>query len=429
MVDKISIMDFLEKKSFFSQVFNKLNLYKYLQNNNISLYCGFDPTDSSLHIGHLLPIFCLKYFQDFGHTPIILVGGATSIVGDPSFRMYERSKNSLDFLRFNQTCLEKQLLFFFNDSHHIKNKAIILNNYSWFQDISILSFLRKIGIYFSVNHMIHKKSVKKRLIKEKTGMSFTEFSYSLLQAYDFSILYKKYGVKLQIGGSDQWGNILSGIHLIKKLYHDEVFGATNSLLINSNGKKFGKTEKDITIWLNPKRTSPYKFYQFWINILDQDVDNFIRLFTPINIDMIDIKFCDSDHKKNIINKKIFLADFLTKFVHGKNSLISVKRIINVLFKGGSIKNVKEEDFIQLLQDGIPSIICNNFIDLANLLVKSSLSVSLNQARNMIISGAIFINGRPQTQKNYFFTSSDLLHDKYTLLCRGKKNHVLVSWKI
>ncbi|VFP81376.1 tyrosine--tRNA ligase [Buchnera aphidicola] len=429
MVNKINIMDFLEKKNFFSQIFNKLDLYKYIQNNRIFLYCGFDPTNSSLHIGHLLPILCLKYFQNFGHTPIILIGGATSIVGDPSFKERERKKNSLDFLKFNQICLEKQLLFFFDDSNHIKNKALILNNYSWFQDISILSFLRKIGIHFSINYMIHKKSVKKRLLKEKTGMSFTEFSYSLMQAYDFSILYKRYGVKLQIGGSDQWGNILSGIHLIKKLYNDEVFGATNSLLTDTSGKKFGKTEKGTTIWLDPKRTSPYKFYQFWINISDQDINNFITLFTPIDINMIDIKFCDTNYKTNIINKKIFLADFLTHFVHGQHALTSVKRIINFLFKGGPIQNIKEEDFIQLLQDGIPSIVCKNFLDLPHLLVLSSLSVSLNQARNMIVSGAICINGAVQNQKNYFFSSSDLLHNKYTLLCRGKKNYVLVFWKI
>ncbi|WP_420021819.1 tyrosine--tRNA ligase [Buchnera aphidicola] len=425
---EINILDFLDKKGFFYQIHNKLNLYKYIKNKNIFLYCGFDPTESSLHVGHLLPILCLKHFQNFGHTPIILVGGATSLVGDPSFRIHERPKNSLDILRYNQSCLEKQLSFFFKDNNHIKNKAIILNNYSWFKDISILSFLIKIGTFFSVNNMIHKESVKKRLIEQKNGMSFTEFSYSLLQAYDFAFLYKKYGVKLQIGGSDQWGNILSGIRLTRKLYQEEVFGITNPLLTMPNGEKFGKTGNK-TIWLDAKRTSPYKFYQFWINTLDSDVDNFIQLFTLSNIKLINFQFNSINMTDNYINKKVFLAEFLTKFVHGKQALDSVKRIVFFLFGRGSVHDVKEEDFIQLIQDGIPSITCHNYFDLPNTLVRTRLSDSLNQARNMIISGAIRINGRVQTKKEYYFDKSDLLFDKYTLLCRGKKHYVLIFWKI
>ncbi|WP_420021841.1 tyrosine--tRNA ligase [Buchnera aphidicola] len=424
----INILDFLKKKGFFYKIFNKLNLYKHIKNKNIFLYCGFDPTESSLHVGHLLPILCLKYFQKFGHTPVILIGGATSLVGDPSFRISERSKNSPDILQYNQICLEKQLSYFFKDSDHIINKAIILNNYSWFKDISILSFLTKIGIHFSVNNMIHKESVKKRLIEQKTGISFTEFSYSLLQAYDFSILYKKYGVTLQIGGSDQGGNILSGIRLIRKLYHKEVFGITNPLLTTTNGEKFGKTGSN-TIWLDATRTSPYKFYQFWINTLDSDINNFIRLFTSMDIELVDLKFNSVHIKQNLINKKIFLAEYLTKFVHGKKALKSVKRIVYFLFGQGSIKEIKEEDFVQLIQDGIPSIFCNNLLDLPNALVKTSLSSSLTQARNMISAQAIRINGQIQIQKNYSFNKSDLLFGKYTLLCRGRKHYVLIVWKI
>ncbi|ABJ90552.1 tyrosine--tRNA ligase [Buchnera aphidicola] len=428
MRNKTNILDFLNKKNFFSKIFNQFELNNYLKNKNVFLYCGFDPTENSLHIGHLLPIICLKHFQNFGYTPIILIGGATSIVGDPSFKIYERKKQSLDLLRFNQICLEKQLLFFFNNQECLNNKVIILNNYSWFKNFSILSFLRKIGIYFSVNYMIHKESVKKRLIKEKTGMSFTEFSYSLLQAYDFLKLYEKYGVKLQIGGSDQWGNILSGIRLIKKLYKDDVFGATNSLLVKSNGEKFGKTETD-TIWLDAKKTSPFKFYQFWVNISDEDIDNFLQWFTFIDEKKINILFHDNNFIKNIINKKIFLAEFLTKLVHGKDVLISVKRIIFFLFGNGSITNIKEEDCIQLLKDGIPSIICNSFLDLPHILVKTLLVNSLNKARNMIISGAIKINGIVQTQKDYNFSKSDLLFNKYTFISKGKKNYFLIYWKI
>ncbi|VAX76325.1 tyrosine--tRNA ligase [Buchnera aphidicola] len=427
MVSDINILDFLDKKNFFSQVFDREDLYMSLKNKHISVYCGFDPTSNSLHVGHLLPILCLKYFQDFGHRPIILLGGATGIVGDPSFKMYERKKHTLDFLRFNQSCLEKQLLVFFKNNNSNKNRVIILNNYSWLKDLSILSFLRKVGIYFPVNQMIHKESVKKRLFEKKTGMSFSEFTYSLLQAYDFSILYKKYGVKLQIGGSDQWGNILSGIRLVRKLYNEKVFGATTHLLTKPNGEKFGKTE-NCTIWLDKSRTSPYTFYQFWINITDQEVNNYISLFTRMNTDMMHVQFNDIDDIKNCINKKIFLADFLTELVHGKKSLLSVKRIVYILFGGGSINNMKEDDFLQLLQDGIPFITCKFYFDLSNVLVKSSLSSSLTQSRNMIISGAIKINGIVQTKKNYNFISSDKLFNQYTLLCRGRKNYVLVKWE-
>lgn len=425
---KKNVLDFLEKKGFFSQIFNKINLYRHIQRKNVRLYCGFDPTASSLHIGHLLPILCLKYFQKFGHTPVMLIGGATGIVGDPSFRMSERPRYSSEVLQFNQICLKKQLLFFFNDNRFINNKAIILNNYSWFKDISMLFFLRKIGIYFSINNMIHKESVKKRLIEEKTGMSFTEFSYSLLQAYDFSVLYKKYGVTLQIGGSDQWGNILSGIRLIKKLYKKEVFGITNPLLTASNGEKIGKTGNH-TIWLDSKKTSPYKFYQFWINIPDNDINNFINLFSPINIEARNEKFSNTHDILNLKNKKIFLAEFLTKFVHGKHALKSVQRIIHFLFGPGSKQDITENDCEQLIQDGIPSIICNNYLDLSHVLVKAKLSSSLNQARNMIFSNAIRVNGKTQNKKDYCFVKSDFLFNKYTFLCRGKKNYVLIFWKI
>ncbi|WP_075433697.1 tyrosine--tRNA ligase [Buchnera aphidicola] len=423
-----NFLDRLEEKNFFSQVSNKSRLHKYLIDRKIFLYCGFDPTNNSLHVGHLLPILCLKYFQSFGHTPILLIGGATGMIGDPSFKRYERKKNSLDLLRYNQTCLEKQLLLFFHQDDRITNKAIILNNYTWLKDFSVLSFLKKVGDYFSVNHMIHRESVKKRLTKEKTGMSFSEFSYSLLQAYDFSVVYKHYGVKLQIGGSDQWGNILSGIRLIRKLYHDEVFGLTCPLLTKSNGEKFGKTESN-TIWLDPKKTSPYKFYQFWMNIPDSDVNNFFSLFSLFSTQETNMRLLNNNYIEEIINKKIFLANFLTQFVHGSNLLTAVQRIVNILFGKGSIQDIQKSDFLQLLQDGVPLIKCGEKISLSHALVKSLLSPSLTKARNMIVSGSIKINGIVQNQRDYVFIKSDVLFEKYTLLCRGKKNYVLIHWDL
>lgn len=428
MLDKNNILYILKKRGLIFQISDYIDLYNYINSNIISLYCGFDPTADSLHVGHLLPIICLRYFQKLGHKLYIILGGATSMIGDPSFKLYERKdNNSIETVFLNQERIMKQLLFFFSENNSTQKNVIFLNNYTWFKKISILNFLKDIGKNFSINNMINKESVKKRFLNAKTGISFTEFSYSLLQAYDFLNLYKKYGVTLQIGGSDQWGNIISGIHLIKNFFKKKVYGFTVPLFTKSNGDKFGKTENN-TIWLDAKKTSPYKFYQFWINITDDKLSEALRFFTLLDNSIYISKNNSDNVIQNIINKKIFLADIITQFVHGKRNLISVKRITKCLFGKKSISNMIEEDFLQLLQDGIPYIICKNVINLPNVLVKSKLSHSLCHARNLIKSGAVRVNNILKIEKDYSFKINDRIFGKYTILRKGKKYFILIYWK-
>ncbi|AEH39668.1 tyrosyl-tRNA synthetase [Buchnera aphidicola (Cinara tujafilina)] len=421
------ILYILKRRGLIFQISDFIKLSDLIVKKKISIYCGFDPTADSLHVGHLLPIVCLRFFQKCGFFPYILLGGATCMVGDPSFKKYERKRFSLDEIIYNQERIKKQLLFFFRRHDNIKNNIFFCDNYTWFKNISILDFLKNIGQYFSINSMIHKESVKNRLLNIKNGISFTEFSYTLLQAYDFSYLFKKYGVMLQIGGSDQWGNIIAGIHLIKKLYKYQVYGLTIPLFTKTNGDKFGKTETD-TVWLDPQKTSPYKFYQFWVNISDDKVNSALKLFTFLNDNQINFSTCDNNFVKNITYKKKLLADTLTRFVHGKKNLFAVKRIIDCLFGRKLIQEIQEDDFTQLLKDGIPHIICNNPVNLSHILLISKLSSSLSQSRRMIASGGIYVNNILKKTQDYIFQKNDYIFGKYTLIRKGKKNFMLIYWK-
>ena len=271
-----NLLQELQKRGFVAQVTNKKDLADRLASGPIVLYCGFDPTADSLHLGHLVPLFCLIRFQLAGHRPIALVGGATGIIGDPSYKTTERKLNALEIIHEWVEKIKYQVSSVL-DFNCGDNSAIVVNNYDWFRSINVLTFLRDIGKYFSVNKMINKETVKQRL-KRTSGISFTEFSYNVLQGYDFSYLNKKYGVALQIGGSDQWGNITSGIDLTRRLNNNTVYGLTLPLINKKDGTKFGKTESG-TVWLDPNKTSPYKFYQFWINTADNDLFFFLKIFT------------------------------------------------------------------------------------------------------------------------------------------------------
>lgn len=274
----------LQIRTFIAQITNKQVLINQLLQNSISLYCGFDPTADSLHIGHLIPLLCLKHFQLAGHRPIVLIGGATGLIGDPSFKITERKLNNFNIVEEWVEKIKNQLSLFL-DFKCGNNSAIITNNYDWLSTMNILIFLRKIGKYFSVNQMINKETIKHRLQRYNSGLSFTEFSYNLLQSYDFVYLNKQYGVRLQVGGSDQWGNIISGIDLTRRLNKNNVFGLTLDLITNTDGTKLGKTERN-TIWLDPNKTSPYKFYQYWINTTDHNVYRFLKLFTFFEVSHI-----------------------------------------------------------------------------------------------------------------------------------------------
>ncbi|QCI27093.1 tyrosine--tRNA ligase [Buchnera aphidicola] len=420
-MNKNNLLDELELRGFISKISNISDLKKNINHSYISVYCGFDPTSNSLHVGHLLPLFCLQWFQHYGHKLFILVGYATSLIGDPSFKKEERLINiSNNFLFWTQDIIN-QIKKFFKQNN--LNSPIILNNYDWFKEIKIIPFLRNIGKLFSINTMINKKSVKNRINRIEKGISFTEFSYSLLQAYDFLQLYQKYKVILQIGGSDQWGNIVSGIDLIRKIHHKQVFGLTVPLLIQENGIKFGKTENNKTIWLNSKRTSPYSFYQFWLNINDNQVYKFLKLFTFFSLSKInEIK----NSNTNIRNVKLILADYITNIVHGKKKLHAAKRITENLFYG-NIFNLKKSDFYQLKQDGMFSIKVSELEDLKQVLVNSKLSLSRSDAHRLILNNAIKINNRKEKNPNYKFLNSDKLFEKFTILSKGKKNHLLLCW--
>ncbi|MFI4846810.1 MAG: tyrosine--tRNA ligase [Candidatus Makana argininalis] len=423
---KTNIIEELDNRNLIYQITDKKYISNILLKKKISLYCGFDPTSDSLHVGHLLVLLCLKHFQLLGHRPIVLIGSSTALIGDPSFKNIERNFNNFEKINTYVKKIKIQISMFLNFNCG-NNSAIILDNKEWFNKINIIDFLNKTGKHFSVNKMISKEIIKNRLFKNKNSISFSEFSYNLLQSYDFSYLYKKYNVKLQIGGSDQWGNITSGIFLTHKLYKKKVYGLTVPIITNSNGIKFSKTSQG-TIWLDKNKTSIYKFYQFWINIPDSDLLNFLKLFNLIN--NIKIKKIDKKYKyeNNFLNyKKKILAEEITKIVHGKIGLKCAKRITYSLFKNKVI-NLTENDFKQLYKDGIKTIDITQSYDLQQILKNSNLAKSRNQARILIISNSISINGIKQNNPEYILNKNDILYGKFTIIQKGKKKHCLLNWK-
>lgn len=417
----------LQNRNLIAQITN-FNKVKDILKKKITLYCGFDPTADSLHVGHILPLLYLKRFQLEGHTPIIIIGGATSLIGDPSFQVKERELLSSTNKNFNWIKKIKNQIYKFLDFSNNSNKAIILNNYNWFKKINILSFLRKVGKHFSITQMINKESVKKRINRINQGISFTEFSYSLLQAYDFYFLYKKYNVCLQIGGSDQWGNITSGINLVHALKRFEVFGLTFPLLTKSDGTKFGKSGTK-TIWLDPEKTTPYDFYQFWINTSDSEIYDYLKYFTFMSIKEINRIKSVTDNKINMfIQFKKKLAKDMTVLVHGKKKYIFVKKISTIFFSN-TINNLYEKDLKKLKDYGAPYIIIKNLkYSIQQILVLSNLARSNRHARDLISSNSISINCKKNNILNYYFLKSDKLFNKYTLISKGKKNFCLIIWE-
>lgn len=415
----------LQERGLIAQITDENALSEHLAQGQITLYCGFDPTADSLHLGHLVPLLCLKRFQLEGHRPVALVGGATGLIGDPSFKAVERKLNTQDTVQDWVNKIKKQVSPFLNFDCG-DNSAIVVNNYDWFGGMSVLTFLRDIGKYFSVNAMISKEAVKQRIDRDDVGISFTEFSYNLLQSYDFASLNKAHQVTLQIGGSDQWGNITSGIDLTRRLHQKQVFGLTVPLITKSDGTKFGKTESG-AIWLDPKKTSPYKFYQFWINTADADVYRFLKFFTFMSLDEINAIEQEDKNSGVAPRAQYVLAELVTKLVHGEEGLTAAKRITESLFSG-SLKSLSQEDFEQLEQDGMPTVALEADADLQQALVNAGLAPSRGQARTMIESNAISINGEKQSAADYKFSDADRLYQRYSLLRRGKKYYCLLIWK-
>ncbi len=420
----INVIKQLQERGLVAQITDEKALIELIEQNPIALYCGFDPTADSLHLGHLVPLLCLKRFQLAGHKPIALVGGATGLIGDPSFKAVERKLNT------EQTVAEwgdkiKQQVSPFLSFDCGENAAIVVNNYDWFGGMNVLTFLRDIGKYFSVNSMINKESVKQRIDRDEVGISFTEFSYSLLQSYDFASLNNAHQVVLQIGGSDQWGNITAGIDLTRRIHQKQVYGLTVPLITKTDGTKFGKTESG-AVWLDPKKTSPYKFYQFWINTADTDVYRFLKFFTFMSLSDIDALEEEDKNSGVAPRAQYVLAEQVTRLVHGESGLAAAKRITESLFSG-KLTELSDADFEQLAQDGMPVSKIESDVDLQQAIVNADFAPSRGQARTMIESNAISINGERQSASDYRFTDNDKLFDRYTLLRRGKKHYCLLIW--
>ncbi|WP_293933832.1 tyrosine--tRNA ligase [Iodobacter sp.] len=421
----MNLISDLQARGLIAQLTDGDALEKRLAEKSITLYCGFDPTADSLHIGSLVPILVLKRFQEAGHKPIALVGGATGMIGDPSFKATERKLNTLDIIDSWVGKIRKQVEPFL--SFEGSNAAIMANNHDWFGKMDVLTFLRDIGKHFSVNAMIKKEAVQQRINRDDSGISFTEFTYSLLQGYDFVELNKQYGCELQIGGSDQWGNITAGTDLTRRMNQQQVFGLTMPLVTKSDGTKFGKTESG-TIWLDAKKTSPYKFYQFWLTTADADVYKFLRYFTFLKNSEIDaIEAADIAAAGKPEGQRI-LAEQVTALVHGADAVIAAQRISQSLFSEDQ-NSLTEDDFEQLALDGLPHVeISKDQPGLLDALVAGELATSKSQARGFIESGAVIINGAKISDVAYSLSEADRRYGSYTLLRRGKKNHCLVIWK-
>jgi tyrosyl-tRNA synthetase len=388
-----------------------------------TVYCGFDPTAGSLHIGHLVPLLMLRRFHLAGHTPVALVGGATGLIGDPSFKATERSLNSADTVQGWVASLSAQIRALLPADDGLSAPQLV-NNGDWMGQMSALDFLRDIGKHFSVNAMLARESVRQRLARPDQGISFTEFSYALLQSYDFAVLHQRLGCTLQIGGNDQWGNITSGMDLTRRLHQAQVHGMTLPLITKADGTKFGKTEGG-AVWLDPALTSPYAFYQFWLGTADEDVYRFLRYYSFMSLAKIAELEAEDAQRQGRKQAQQVLANELTELVHGKAALAAVQRISELLFSG-DVARLGESDLAQLAQDGMPSSTVSGETDLVSLLVSCGLANSKRIARELLAAGAISLNGTIKQDEQ--LSAEDRLFDRYLLLRRGKKQYQLVAWQ-
>ena len=416
----------LESRDLIAQLAGEDNLKEHLAGGNRTVYCGFDPTAESLHVGSVVPLLLLRRFQLAGHKPVALIGGATGLIGDPSFKSSERQLNSSSVVEEWVERLKPQLSQFL-DFDCGANSAVLVNNLEWTKDLDLLAFLRGVGKYFSVNSMIQKESVKQRIEREGEGISFTEFSYMLLQSLDFAELHKRFDCTIQVGGSDQWGNITGGIDLTRRMHQKQVFGITTPLVTKADGTKFGKTEKG-TIWISAKKTSPYAMYQFWLNVSDLDVYKYLRYFTFLGVKEIrDIELADKASEKKPQAQGI-LASEVTKLLHGADGLTAAKRISDGLFSG-DISKLTRGDLEQLDLDGLPKTsFAEERVNIVEALVGCELAKSNKMAREFIGNNAISVNGGVITSVDFMLDSNNALDGGYFVLRRGKKMFHLVKVK-
>jgi tyrosyl-tRNA synthetase len=394
-----------------------------------SAYIGFDPTADSLHIGSLVPILLLVHLQKAGHKPYALVGGATGMVGDPSGKSEERNLLSEEVLQKNLAGVKAQLEKYLDFDNSKPNAAVMVNNYDWFKDMSFLSFIRDVGKHITVNYMMAKDSVKKRLEGE-TGMSFTEFTYQLVQGYDFYWLYQNKNCRLQMGGSDQWGNIVTGTELIRRKTGGEAFAFTCPLITKVDGGKFGKTEKG-NVWLDAEKTTPYQFYQFWLNAGDEDAEKWIKIFTLLPKEEIFnlINLHKADASKRVLQKK--LAEEVTRFIHGEEALNDAILTTEKLFANQSapaeslsVKDLESMEGVMKIEYEAGKI--DEGVDVVSFLAETGIFLSKGEARKMIQGGGVSINRKKVEAIDMQINSSFLLHNRYLLVQRGKKNYYLIS---
>ncbi|GAA2908354.1 tyrosine--tRNA ligase [Enterococcus pseudoavium] len=412
----------LKARGLIFQVTDEAALEKQLNEESVKLYIGFDPTADSLHIGHLLPILTLRRFQQNGHVPIALVGGGTGMIGDPSFKDAERQLNTLDTVQSWSQSIKNQLSGII-DFENKENPAIVANNYEWLGELKLIDFLRDVGKNFTINYMMSKESVKRRI---ESGISYTEFAYQLLQAYDFYELNKRYGCLLQLGGSDQWGNITSGIELIRREEGKQAFGLTMPLITKADGTKFGKTEGN-AVWLDPKKTSPYEFYQFWINTDDRDAVKFLKYFTFLSLEEIAAieKAFTAAPEQRAAQKA--LAKEVTVLVHGEEAYAQAVHISEALFSG-DVKSLSGAEIEQGFKN-VPSyqVQAQDELNLVEILLTAGIEKSKRQAREDITNGAIYINGDRVQDLTYTLSDQDKLAEQYIVVRRGKKKYFVLQF--
>ncbi|EYN93583.1 tyrosine--tRNA ligase [Staphylococcus aureus] len=393
-----------------------------LNKEQVTLYCGADPTADSLHIGHLLPFLTLRRFQEHGHRPIVLIGGGTGMIGDPSGKSEERVLQTEEQVDKNIEGISKQMhnIFEFGTDHG----AVLVNNRDWLGQISLISFLRDYGKHVGVNYMLGKDSIQSRL---EHGISYTEFTYTILQAIDFGHLNRELNCKIQVGGSDQWGNITSGIELMRRMYgQTDAYGLTIPLVTKSDGKKFGKSESG-AVWLDAEKTSPYEFYQFWINQSDEDVIKFLKYFTFLGKEEIDRLEQSKNEAPHLREAQKTLAEEVTKFIHGEDALNDAIRISQALFSG-DLKSLSAKELKDGFKDVPQVTLSNDTTNIVEVLIETCISPSKRQAREDVNNGAIYINGERQQDVNYALAPEDKIDGEFTIIRRGKKKYFMVNYQ-
>ncbi|MER2261018.1 MAG: tyrosine--tRNA ligase [Psychrobacillus sp.] len=417
-----SLIEDLQWRGLLYQQTDAEGMEKLLSTEKISLYCGVDPTADSMHIGHIVPLLTLRRFQMHGHRPILLVGGATGMIGDPSGRSEERQLQTTDQIDLNVQGIKKQMERIFD--FQSENGAQMVNNRDWIGPMSVIEFLRDYGKLININYMLGKDSIASRL---DSGLSFTEFTYTLIQGIDFNHLFNHYGCRVQVGGSDQWGNITTGLEMIRKTHEEETkaFGITIPLVTKADGTKFGKSASG-AVWLDAQKTSPYEFYQFWINTADADVIKYLKIFTFLERAEIEALEVTVQNEPHLRKAQITLAEEMTRLVHGQESLDQAVRISQALFSG-NLKELTAAEMKDAFKD-VPTVeMTKEEKNIVDFIVEATVSPSKRQAREDVTNGAISINGERITEIGYVVGQEDRLEDEFMIIRRGKKNYKMIKF--